>query len=73
MDRETMAISGPASDAELAVEMEIAAYPAQSLADIAAKSAFSRKEDPENYDLAFAVIEAVAAGAERLAGKGGAA
>lgn len=66
-DRETSAIIGPTADAEVAVEMEIAAYPAQSLADIAAKCAFSRKADPDNYDLAFAMVEAVAADAERLA------
>jgi hypothetical protein len=73
LDTESTAIIDPASDAGLAVAMEIAVYPAQSLADIAAKCTFSREEDPDNYDLAFAIVEAVAADAERLAEKGGAA
>jgi hypothetical protein len=70
----TMAITGPASDAERAVAMEIATFPAQSLTDIAAKCAFATTEGrDEDFEVAVATAEATAADAERLAGKGGAA
>jgi hypothetical protein len=49
-----------------------AAFPAQSLADTAAKCAFAAKQK-EDYELAVATVETTAEDAERLAGKGGAA
>src|ERR1700730_2171704 len=67
MNEATMAVTGPAADAQDAVAKEIAAFPAQSLADIAAKCALSAKEGADDFELAEATVEAVAADAERLA------
>jgi hypothetical protein len=76
-DRETLETVTEATvdthaDAARAEAMAVAAFPAQSLADIAAKCAFAAKEGRDDYELAEVVLEAVAADAGRLAGKGGA-
>jgi hypothetical protein len=60
------------ADAARAEAVAIAAFPAQSLANIAAKCAFAAKEK-EDFELAVATVKTTAEDAERLAGKGGAA
>jgi hypothetical protein len=75
-DRETlesvsMAIVDTHADAARSEAMAIAAFPAQSLADIAAKCAFAAKEK-DDYELSVATVETTAEDAERLAGEGGA-
>jgi hypothetical protein len=59
------------ADAARSEAMAIAAFPAQSLADIAAKCAFAAKEK-DDYELSVATVETTAEDAERLAGEGGA-
>jgi hypothetical protein len=75
-DRETLetvttAIVDTHADAARAEAMAIAAFPAQSLADIAAKCALAAKQ-ADDFELSVVTVKTTAADAERLAGKGGA-
>jgi hypothetical protein len=68
------AVGNDQDEKEMPIEEAIASFEAQSLADIAAKCVFVAKESNDgNFELAQAAVEAVAADAGRLAGKGGAA